>query len=73
MPNILFIIDVVAKYIYFEQGKEPTPEDIVRSEIVEGRIREGFVRIRQLLVRHSIFAIAIYIYTGNVITIRSRS
>jgi hypothetical protein len=40
----------VAKYIYFEEGKEPTPEDIVKSEILEGRIREGFVRIRQLLV-----------------------
>ena len=47
---------VVAKYVYFEEGKEPTPEDIRRSEMLEGRLREGFVRIRQLLVltRHEI-------------------
>lgn len=48
--------DVVAKYIYFEEGKEPTPEDIVKSEILEGRIREGFVRIRQLLVRQPYYS-----------------
>ncbi|KAK2603532.1 Zinc finger protein containing five transmembrane domains [Conoideocrella luteorostrata] len=48
--------DVVAKYVYFRDGKEPTPEDVQRSEILEGRLREGFVRIRQLLVltRHEI-------------------
>ncbi|TWU73050.1 hypothetical protein ED733_002602 [Metarhizium rileyi] len=48
--------NVVAKYVYFSDGKEPTPEDIQRSEILEGRLREGFVRIRQLLVltRHEI-------------------
>ncbi|KAL6873005.1 hypothetical protein J3F83DRAFT_713461 [Trichoderma novae-zelandiae] len=61
LSSMLFFLsiiyrNVVAKYIYFEQGKEPTPEDIVKSEILEGRIREGFVRIRQLLVmtRHEV-------------------
>ncbi|EGR51162.1 uncharacterized protein TRIREDRAFT_75361 [Trichoderma reesei QM6a] len=61
LSSMLFFLsiiyrNVVAKYIYFEQGKEPTPEDIEKSEILEGRIREGFVRIRQLLVmtRHEI-------------------
>lgn len=41
---------VVARYVYFHEGKEPTPEDVQRSEMLEGRLREGFVRIRQLLV-----------------------
>ncbi|KAH0526590.1 hypothetical protein TsFJ059_009891 [Trichoderma semiorbis] len=61
LSSMLFFLsiiyrNVVAKYIYFEEGKEPTPEDIVNSEILEGRIREGFVRIRQLLVmtRHEV-------------------
>lgn len=47
---------IVAKYIYYEQGHKPTAEDIQRSEILEGRLREGFVRIRQLmgLTRHEI-------------------
>ncbi len=44
-------IGVVSRYVYFEEGQEPTPEDIEASEILEGRLREGFVRIRQLLVR----------------------
>ncbi|KAG6001899.1 hypothetical protein E4U43_001220 [Claviceps pusilla] len=48
--------NVVEKYVYFRDGKEPTAEDIQRSEMLEGRLREGFVRIRQLLVltRHEI-------------------
>ncbi|GFP57962.1 protein BRE4 [Trichoderma asperellum] len=51
LSSMLFFLsiiyrNVVAKYIYFEEGKEPTPEDIVRSEIVEGRLREGFVMTR---------------------------
>ncbi|KAL7928518.1 hypothetical protein V8C35DRAFT_317942 [Trichoderma chlorosporum] len=61
LSSMLFFLsiiyrNVVAKYIYFEEGKEPTPEDITKSEILEGRIREGFVRIRQLLVmtRHEV-------------------
>ncbi|TVY28227.1 Protein BRE4 [Lachnellula hyalina] len=47
---------VVAKYVYYEQGDEPGKEDIERSEMLEGRLREGFVRIRQLmaLTRHEI-------------------
>ena len=47
---------VVAKYIYYTEGDEPGPEDVTRSEMVEGRLREGFVRIRQLmeLTRHEI-------------------
>lgn len=47
---------VVAKYVYYEKGEEPTKEDIERSEMLEGRLREGFVRIRQLmaLTRHEI-------------------
>lgn len=45
---------VVAKYIYYAPGEEPGPEDVTRSEMLEGRLREGFVRMRQLmeLTRH---------------------
>ncbi|KAE8440896.1 hypothetical protein EG329_006342 [Mollisiaceae sp. DMI_Dod_QoI] len=47
---------VVAKYVYYEKGEEPGKEDIEQSEMLEGRLREGFVRIRQLmaLTRHEI-------------------
>ncbi|MCJ1264972.1 hypothetical protein MMC22_004847 [Lobaria immixta] len=47
---------VVARYIYYTEGKEPGPEDIAKSEMLEGRLREGFVRMRQLmeLTRHEI-------------------
>ena len=47
---------VVAKYVYPVAGQEPGPEDAERSEMLEGRLREGFVRIRQLLelTRHEI-------------------
>ena len=41
---------VVAKYVYYEQGHAPNEEDVQISEMLEGRLREGFVRIRQLLV-----------------------
>ncbi|PHH60559.1 hypothetical protein CDD81_1564 [Ophiocordyceps australis] len=41
---------VVGRYVYFEEGKEPTAGEVEKSEILEGRLREGFVRIRQLLV-----------------------
>jgi hypothetical protein len=41
---------VVSKYIYYEDGQAPGKEDIARSEELEGRLREGFVRIRQLMV-----------------------
>ena len=40
---------VVAEYIYYKDGQEPGPSDVVRSEMLEGRLREGFVRIQQLL------------------------
>lgn len=45
---------VIAKYIYYTKGEEPGPRDIARSEMLEGRLREGFVRMRQLmeLTRH---------------------
>ncbi|KAL8839495.1 MAG: hypothetical protein Q9170_001718 [Blastenia crenularia] len=47
---------VVSKYIYYDQGHEPSVQDIERSEMLEVRLREGFVRIRQLmeLTRHEI-------------------
>ncbi|PQE25886.1 Brefeldin A-sensitivity 4 protein [Rutstroemia sp. NJR-2017a BBW] len=47
---------VVAKYVYYENGEEPGADDVERSEMLEGRLREGFVRIRQLLAltRHEI-------------------
>lgn len=41
---------VVSKYIYYEDGQAPGKDDIERSEELEGRLREGFVRIRQLMV-----------------------
>ncbi|KAI0827786.1 hypothetical protein F5Y06DRAFT_226759 [Hypoxylon sp. FL0890] len=47
---------IVSRYVYYEEGDEPTEEDIRASEILEGRLREGFVRLRQLLglTRHEI-------------------
>ncbi|KAJ6437779.1 Brefeldin A-sensitivity protein 4 [Purpureocillium lavendulum] len=55
LSSMLFFMSViyrgvVAKYVYFEEGENPTPEDVQRSELLEGRLREGFVRIRQLLI-----------------------
>ncbi|KAL6404793.1 hypothetical protein AUP68_11624 [Ilyonectria robusta] len=48
--------NVVANYVYFDEGEDPTPDDITRSEMLESRMREGFVRVRQLLVmtRHEL-------------------
>ena len=43
-------LGIVSKYVYYEEGDEPTKEDIEASERLEGRLREGFVRLRQLLV-----------------------
>ena len=40
---------IVAKYIYYDKDHEPGPKDISKSEMLEGRLREGFVRIRQLM------------------------
>ncbi|KAI0173437.1 hypothetical protein GGR52DRAFT_387284 [Hypoxylon sp. FL1284] len=47
---------IVSRYVYYEIGDEPTKEDIQASEILEGRLREGFVRLRQLLglTRHEV-------------------
>ncbi|KAI2628456.1 hypothetical protein GGR54DRAFT_587252 [Hypoxylon sp. NC1633] len=47
---------IVSRYVYYEEGNEPTKEDILSSEILEGRLREGFVRLRQLLAltRHEL-------------------
>ncbi|KAI1100918.1 hypothetical protein F4804DRAFT_335760 [Jackrogersella minutella] len=47
---------IVSRYVYYEEGDEPTKEDILASEILDGRLREGFVRLRQLLglTRHEI-------------------
>ncbi|KAH8884678.1 hypothetical protein GQ53DRAFT_829632 [Thozetella sp. PMI_491] len=47
---------IIGRYVYNDQGPSPTKEDIERSEVLEGRLREGFVRIRQLLglTRHEI-------------------
>ncbi|MCJ1308124.1 hypothetical protein MMC25_001776 [Agyrium rufum] len=47
---------VVARYIYYSDGQAPGPEVVARSEMLEGRLREGFVRIRQLmdLTQHEI-------------------
>ncbi|KAG7103681.1 Protein BRE4 like protein [Verticillium longisporum] len=47
---------VLSKYVYYEEQKQPTKQDIERSEMLEGRLREGFVRIRQLLImtRHEL-------------------
>jgi Fusaric acid resistance protein-like/Putative ER transporter, 6TM, N-terminal len=40
---------VVSKYVYFLNEGTPNATDIERSEMLEGRLREAFVRIRQLL------------------------
>ncbi|KAI1341158.1 hypothetical protein F5Y15DRAFT_377088 [Xylariaceae sp. FL0016] len=47
---------IVSRYVYYEDGNEPTKEDIEASEKLEGRLREGFVRLRQLmgLTRHEV-------------------
>ena len=47
---------VIARYIYYAEGHEPSQEDVERSEALESRLREGFVRMRQLmeLTRHEI-------------------
>ncbi|KAI1487837.1 hypothetical protein F5X96DRAFT_648131 [Biscogniauxia mediterranea] len=47
---------IVSRYVYYEEGHAPTKEDVEGSEVLEGRLREGFVRLRQLmgLTRHEI-------------------
>ncbi|MCJ1383123.1 hypothetical protein MMC17_006236 [Xylographa soralifera] len=41
--------DIVARYMYHSAGDEPRPSEIAKSEMLEGRLREGFVRMRQLM------------------------
>lgn len=47
---------IVARYIYHDEGKDPTKEDIERSDMIDAKLRENFVRIRELLemTRHEI-------------------
>ena len=40
---------VVARYIYYLETDPPASKDIERSEMLEGRLREAFIRIRQIL------------------------
>lgn len=40
---------MVAKYVYYEHSHPPTPTDVQQSESLESHLREGFIRIRQLL------------------------
>lgn len=61
LSSFLFFLSVayrsgVATYVYFEAGGAPAARDVRRSELLEGRLREGLVRVRQLLVltRHEL-------------------
>ena len=40
---------MVAKYIYYDDDDAPSEIDVTKSEVLEAQLREGFVRIRQLL------------------------
>ncbi|KAF3939479.1 hypothetical protein ABW19_dt0205772 [Dactylella cylindrospora] len=40
---------VVAKYIYHDLDYMPSEQDIIDSQVREAKLREGFVRIRELL------------------------
>ena len=53
---------VIGRYIYYLETEPPTSADVGRSEMLEGRLREAFIRIRQLLdlTRHEIVGIQIY-------------
>lgn len=52
--SLFLFLGVIGRYVYYDRGYSPTKEDIERSEILEGRLREGFVRIRQVMVRPAI-------------------
>ncbi|KAI0403290.1 hypothetical protein F4802DRAFT_608175 [Xylaria palmicola] len=56
LASTIFNCSIIAKYVYYEEGNAPTKRDIENSEILEGRLREGFLRLRQLLglTRHEI-------------------
>ncbi|KAL7622397.1 Zinc finger protein containing five transmembrane domains [Parahypoxylon ruwenzoriense] len=45
---------IVSRYVYYEEGNEPTKEDIRATEILEGRLREGPTNHNQGLTRHEI-------------------
>ena len=50
LHNAILYRSVIAKYIYYTSDSDaPGPEDITRSEMLEGRVRESFVRMRQLM------------------------
>lgn len=40
---------MIAKYVYYEHCRPPTSTDVQQSESLESHLREGFIRIRQLL------------------------
>lgn len=51
MPTSLtFLLAVVAKYVYYEGSIALTQDEMEKNELIERVLREGFVRIRQLLV-----------------------
>ena len=54
LHSALLYRSIIAKYIYYPPSLPPSASDIARSEMLEGRLREGFVRMRQLmeLTRH---------------------
>ncbi|ROT34848.1 hypothetical protein SODALDRAFT_317301 [Sodiomyces alkalinus F11] len=61
LSSMLFFQSVIyrstlSRYVYYDDEGQPTQEDIERSEMLEGRLREGFVRIRQILImtRHEL-------------------
>ncbi|KAI3330178.1 hypothetical protein F4824DRAFT_492382 [Ustulina deusta] len=46
---MIFNCSIISQYAYYEDGDAPTEQDIRASEIIEGRLREGFG-----LTRHEI-------------------
>ena len=51
LHNAILYRSVIAKYIYYTNDNDaPGPEDVARSEMLEGRVRESFVRMRQLML-----------------------
>lgn len=69
---------VVARYIYYLEDNPPTSKDIERSEMLEGRLREAFIRDRQLLAltRHELVCLPSYMpyeYADSFLTQRLRA
>lgn len=60
---------VVARYIYYAEGDEPGPEDVLRSEMLEGRLREGFVRIRQLIELTSHETVSLFTVLSSILEV----